>query len=88
MKRRLRYYKRKGWHEIEVPGLDDGDWYFNLAKKNEAQFKEIISWCETAFPKAEYAFGLIAQNGTDRPGAKRFYFKDEKHAMWFKLKWL
>ena len=85
MKRRFRYYFRQGWHSVVVPRANIWHWddpnidHFG----NEAHYKALLAWCDKSFPKDSWAGRL-----RNVEGEKEFAFKEQKHANWFKLKWL
>lgn len=85
MKRRFRYYFRQGWHSVIVPRANVWNWEKEGHEGfgNEGHFQAMNQWCEKSFDKEVWASRL-----RNMEGEKEFAFKEEKHANWFKLKWL
>lgn len=85
MKRRFRYYFRQGWHSVVVPRANLWNWENanNTLFGDQAYYNALMEWCDKTFPKDSWASRL-----RNPEGEKEFAFKEEKHANWFKLKWL
>lgn len=85
MAKRFRYYFRQGWHSVIVPRANIWNWEKDSEDGfgNEAHFKALNKWCERSFGK-----DVWASRFRNSEGEKEFAFKEEKHANWFKLKWL
>lgn len=84
MAKRFRYYFRQGWHTVNVDRANLWNW--DTSGKdvgNEEHFKELNEWCANTFPKDSWV-----SRYRNWQGGKEFVFKEEKHANWFKLKWL
>jgi hypothetical protein len=84
MAKRFRYYFRQGWHVVNVDRANVWNWEKdNQEFGNDAHFKALNLWCEQSFPKDAWV-----SRYRNWQGEKEFVFKEEKHANWFKLKWL
>jgi hypothetical protein len=83
MKTRLRKLVRQyNWQVVEVSRTNLYNLFENNGGEwgNMAQYKEVRAWCAKTFPKGSWEASL----GTH---SKKFVFKEDKHAMLFKLKW-
>lgn len=84
MAKRFRYYFRQGWHTVNIDRANVWNWEKdNEPSGNDAHFKALNDWCEQSFPKDSWV-----SRYRNWQGEKEFVFKEEKHANWFKLKWL
>lgn len=83
--------RKHGWTAVEVDAnkIDWSlqFWYDNQDDTdNKVHYREIVEWCERIAGTGNYASTL--QNGSAAHNAKRFIFKQAKHATMFRLKWL
>lgn len=95
MKHRFRNYMKKGWTVVEVNrknlyGWNPSSTTQSLDEKigNQRHYLEMCRWCGDTFQEGTWAATMHAFNGNDRPGLKRFAFKNPKHATLFTIKWL
>jgi hypothetical protein len=84
-KKRFRYYFRQGWHIVNVDRANV--WNHENASSDDwgnlAQFNFINAWCKKTFPDDAWVSRVSGPNGN-----KEYAFKEQKHANWFRLKWL
>ena len=91
MKRRFRHFLRNGWHIAEIPRTNLYKWdqlpYYEF-DRNRLHYLEICQWCEQTFKPGTWESSCHSNNGTSKPGVKRFAFQQEKDKTMFILKWL
>lgn len=89
MKKRFRYFVRKGWKVVEVPRKNLYDYENDPVNfGNTKHYLEIRKWCDNMFPKDTWEGTLHSDNTMSHPGVKRFAFREHKYASMFILKWL
>lgn len=83
MKKRIRQLVRKdNWQVVEVSRANLYKFFDNVEEwGNQAHYREIRSWCANTFPKGSW-------EASYSHSTKKFVFKEDKHAMLFKLKWI
>jgi len=85
MKRKIRQLVRSGWILIELK-QDIVEWHDTQgAAKNTKQYQRLCKWCVDNVPEGGWYSSLVASSGSATANSKRFAFKDEKFAAWFKL---
>lgn len=83
MKRRIRTLLRAGWHLVEVKSIvAQYDW---KNEENTSNYQTLVKWCIDNVPEHDWQSSLHSDFGTSKPCVKRFVFKDEKYAAWFRL---
>ena len=85
MKRRIRTLVRAGWHLVEVKSIEEEHVWLTVPTRDTNEYQKLISWCIRNVPDDSWQASLHSAHGTARPGVKRFVFKDEKYAAWFRL---
>jgi hypothetical protein len=84
MKRRFRFYARKGWEVVEVSRANLYKWSEDDVDFGDTRhYKEIRTWCNDRFPKDSWEGTITHYNGV-----KKFAFKNPKYATMFRLQWL
>ena len=85
MAKRFRYYFRRGWHGVVIDRANLWNWEQAQGQTlgNEAHFLALNQWCEQNFPPQSWA-----SRYRNWQGEKEFVFQEEKHANWFRLRWL
>lgn len=83
MKKRIRKLIRQdNWQVVEIPRANLYKLFDNVDEwGNQKHYKEIRTWCANTFPKNSWEASLGSN-------VKKFVFKEDKHAMLFKLKWI
>jgi hypothetical protein len=85
MKRRFRYYFRRGWHTVKVDRANV--WNYEQVNSdsfgNDAHYNALFAWCKNTFPDDSWVSRISGPTGS-----KEFAFREQKHANWFSLKWL
>lgn len=88
MKKRMRYYLRRGWVCIELP-TDEINVFHFLKDPNydlSQTYHNMVSWCKRMFKESDWHSGL--GGGSGNPNVNRFVFRNQRDATLFALKWV
>lgn len=83
MRRRFRYYERKGWHLVKVPKPSEVVWTTG-GSVNERFYQELRTWCHSTLVGGTWEGTMQDNPGNDN---YRFLFEHEADATLFALKW-
>ena len=83
--------RKDKWTVVAIPAIVEDSYlqsarYYETAKNDEA-YVLMRTWCEQTFDQGMFASTMNSQYGSDKPGLKRFAFKNPSDATYFRLKW-